>query len=270
VFGTPGAAQSVKAKIVDGNIEGTGKWSIRMYGDGGSLEFDNPDLQWYCTDVANAPIRIYGGVNRITFNFKSLSYAGSSPVKLKPTNLVMARGNSNVFVVEKPMTFLGSNHTYICVNDAGVDVDFGYGNLPLVVPAQDGFSNSTVYGLLLNKQKATLAERLWVGNASAAREFTIESKTQNLNVTGSLTGWDAILTIGATPLTANIVVTLPTVVGKIGQSVRVVRLDNAAFTVSFAFAIAGESFVVAPGTQLNTQGGSILLTPVSATKVLVS
>jgi hypothetical protein len=165
----------------------------------------------------------------------------------------MTKGNGNIFIVKKPMKFLAEDHTYTCVNDAGVDVDYGYGNVPLLVPASDGFVNSTQYGLLLSKQKPTLAE-----------------KTQNLNATGSLNAWDTILTIGATQLTANAVITLPTIVGKIGQSVRVVRLDNAAFTVSFAFAIAGESFVVTPGTQLNAQGGSILLTPISATKVLVS
>jgi hypothetical protein len=269
VFGTPGSVKGVKAKVVDGNIEGAGKWGIRMHGDGGALEFDNSDLQWYCTDIANAPIRIYGSVNLITLNFKSLSYAGSSPVKLKPTNLIISKGNGNVFVVKKPMKLLTENHTYLCVDDAG-DAQFAYGNIPLLVPAQDGFANSTQYGLLLNKQKATLSERLWVGDASAAREFPVQSKTQNMNATGALTAWDTILTIGSTPLTANAVITLPTIVGKIGQSVRIVRLDSAAFTVSFVFAIAGESFVVAPGAQLNTQGGSILLTPVSTTKVLVS
>jgi hypothetical protein len=270
VIGKPGSSQGVKAKLVDGNIEGAGKWSISMHGNGGSLEFDNPDLQWHCTDIANAPIRIYGGGNLITLNFKTLSFSGSSPVKLKPTNLIMSKGNGNIFVVKKPMKFLAEDHTYICVNDAGVDADFGYGNVPLLVPASDGFANSTQYGVLLNKQKPTLAERLWVGNGDAAREFLVQSKTQNLNATGNLIAWDTILTIGAAPLTANIVITLPTIAGKIGQSVRVVRLDSAAFTVSFVFAIGGESFVVAPGAQLNGQGGSILLTPISATKVLVS
>jgi hypothetical protein len=177
-IGTPGAVAPVKAKIVDGNIEGAGKWSIRMHGDGGSLEFSNPDLQWWCSDIANAPIRIYGSVNLITLNFKTLSYCGTSPIKLKPTNLIMSKGNGNIFVVTKPMKFTQpnqtvENHTYICVNDAGVDVDYGYGNVPLIVPAQDGFVNTTEYGLLLAKQKATLLDRLWVGNTTAAAAFGV-------------------------------------------------------------------------------------------------
>jgi hypothetical protein len=179
-LGTPGSVQVVRAKIVDGNIEGAGKWGIRMHGDGGSLEFDNPDLQWYCTDIANAPIRIYGGVNLITLNFKTLSYCGSSPNKLKPTNLIMSKGNGNTFVVKKPMKFGANDHTFICVNDAGVDADYGYGNVPLTVPEQDGFANSTQYGLLLAKQKASLLERLWVGDGAAAAAYGVVDTTAAL------------------------------------------------------------------------------------------
>lgn len=88
---------------------------------------------------------------------------------------------------------------------------------------------------------------------------------QQLNATGNITSWNSIVEIGATPLVANITITLPTVVGALGNNITIKRLDSTAFTVTIA-PFAGQTTEISTPTTLNTQFGAVTVTAVSATK----
>lgn len=90
-------------------------------------------------------------------------------------------------------------------------------------------------------------------------------KIQQLNATGTVTEWNSVVEIGATPLTANAVITLPACTGHEGKDVIIKRLDNTAFTVTVAAAATNTIELTTPSI-LNTQFGAITLTAVSATK----
>jgi hypothetical protein len=102
-----------------------------------------------------------------------------------------------------------------------------------------------------------------VGSGSAPPADTIE----NLNATGSISAWGSVIVIGATAPTANMVLTLPTAAGSVGQTIKLVRVDNTAFTVTLA-AQAGEAVtLLSAGTELNTQHGSLTVEATTATAI---
>lgn len=87
---------------------------------------------------------------------------------------------------------------------------------------------------------------------------------QSINITTSVTEWGSIVEIGNTPLTANIIITLPTCVGNIGKSILFKRIDNTVFTITIQ-AFSGQNVEITTN-DLNTQFGGIEVTCVSATK----
>lgn len=87
---------------------------------------------------------------------------------------------------------------------------------------------------------------------------------QSINVTSNVTNWNSIVEIGNTPLTANIIITLPTCVGNIGKSIIFKRIDNTAFTVTVQ-AFAGQSVEITTN-NFNIQFGATTITCVSGTK----
>jgi hypothetical protein len=91
---------------------------------------------------------------------------------------------------------------------------------------------------------------------------------QQLNATGTVTNWNSIVEIGATPLTANITITLPAIdlnQDHLGGTVTFKRLDNTAFTVTIVGA-SGQTTEITSPTVLNTQFGALTVTVVSSTK----
>ena len=90
---------------------------------------------------------------------------------------------------------------------------------------------------------------------------------QNLNATGNVTAWASVVTIGATPLTANATITIPTAVGNIGKTIKFIRVDNTAFTVTLA-GQAGETITTLNnGAELNTSKGALTLEATTATEI---
>jgi hypothetical protein len=88
---------------------------------------------------------------------------------------------------------------------------------------------------------------------------------QNLNASGTVTAWGSVVLIGVTPLTANATITLPAVTGNLGKTIRFVRVDSAAFTVTLA-PFAGDTLtLISAGTELATQSGSITVQAVATT-----
>ena len=106
----------------------------------------------------------------------------------------------------------------------------------------------------------------WVvhaGSGSAPQADTI----QNLNATGTVTAWGSVVVIGATAPTANMVLTLPTAAGNTGKTIKLVRVDNTAFTVTLA-AQGGETVtLLSTGSELNTQHGSLTVEATTATEI---
>jgi hypothetical protein len=88
---------------------------------------------------------------------------------------------------------------------------------------------------------------------------------QQISATGNITAWNSIVEIGATPLTANIVLTLPAIAGQIGKSIILKRLDSAPFVVSIS-PFPGDTIETTTPASLNTQFGSLTLTSISSTK----
>ena len=88
---------------------------------------------------------------------------------------------------------------------------------------------------------------------------------QTINTTSTVTAWNSTILIGAVPLTANIVITLPTVVGNTTKTITLIRLDNAPFTVSVVGNGADILTLQSTGTELNILNGSITIQAVDAT-----
>jgi hypothetical protein len=88
---------------------------------------------------------------------------------------------------------------------------------------------------------------------------------QQLNATGVVAAWGSLVEIGATPLTANAIITLPASAGNAGKTITFKRLDNTAFTVTLNPA-AGDAGEVTTPTVLNSQFGALTVEAVSSTK----
>jgi hypothetical protein len=96
----------------------------------------------------------------------------------------------------------------------------------------------------------------------------VQDAIQSISATGNISAWNSIVTIGDTPLTANIILTLPTAVGNLGKTIKFIRIDSAAFTVTLA-GQAGETITTFNGgIELNTQTGSLTLEAITATAIL--
>jgi hypothetical protein len=106
----------------------------------------------------------------------------------------------------------------------------------------------------------------WLSNdsISAVNVQTLDV-TQTLNATGNVTAWGQVVLIGATALTTNITITLPTVVGNTNKSIRFVRVDNSAFTVTIAPFAGQTTTLLNAGVELNTQNNAIVVTAIDAT-----
>lgn len=90
---------------------------------------------------------------------------------------------------------------------------------------------------------------------------------QHINATGNVTAWTSLVVIGATPPTANMILTLPTALGNIGETIKLVRVDSTAFTVTLT-AQAGETITfLSAGAELNTQHGSLAVEAATTTEI---
>ena len=90
---------------------------------------------------------------------------------------------------------------------------------------------------------------------------------QHINATGNVTAWTSLVVIGVTPPTANMVLTLPSALGNIGETIKFVRVDSTAFTVTLA-AQAGETITfLSAGAELNTQHGSLAVEAATTTEI---
>lgn len=107
--------------------------------------------------------------------------------------------------------------------------------------------------------------------ATASRQVaqvgSIGDTIQTLNATGTVTAWGSVVLVGATDLTANITITLPAALGRIGRQIRFIRLDNTDFTVTLAGAAGNTVTLAAAGTELNRQNGSLTLEAITGTTI---
>ena len=89
--------------------------------------------------------------------------------------------------------------------------------------------------------------------------------SQTINTTTAITAWNSIIQIGATPLTANIVITLPTVVGNTNKTIVLQRLDNTAFSVTIV--ANGAEILTLPSfaSELQLPNGTITIQAIDAT-----
>ena len=101
----------------------------------------------------------------------------------------------------------------------------------------------------------------WVVVSSTVSAATL----QQLNASGNITAWNSVVEIGATPLTANVTLTLPACASNIGKEIKLKRLDSTNFTVTLA-PFAGDSVEVTTPGVLNSQFGALTLVCVSTTK----
>jgi hypothetical protein len=109
---------------------------------------------------------------------------------------------------------------------------------------------------------------LWNGTAWIGVQQSTTNKTiQQLNATGAITSWNSVVEIGATPLVANITLTLPVNnTSSIGKDIDFKRLDNTAFTVTIIPNGADTVQLNTAASELNTQFGALTVTSVSITK----
>jgi hypothetical protein len=154
----------------------------------------------------------------------------------------------------------------LVLNESGGNVGVGK-SLP--TEKLDIIGNVRFSGALMpNNTAGTSGQVLTSAGAGVVPTWTTPSTSstvQTINATGTVTGWSSIVLIGATPLTANITITLPTVVGATGKEVKFIRLDNTAFSVTIA-PFAGQTVTLqSAGTEINTQNGAITITAVDAT-----
>jgi hypothetical protein len=89
--------------------------------------------------------------------------------------------------------------------------------------------------------------------------------TQTLNATGTVTAWGSVVLIGSTPLTANTTITLPAASTGTGKTIRFVRVDNTAFTVTLAAGAGDTLTLLSAGAELATQNGSVTVEGVTST-----
>ncbi len=104
----------------------------------------------------------------------------------------------------------------------------------------------------------------WVVNLGGATP--VGDTIQNLNATGTVAAWDSVVRIGSTPLTANATITLPSASGNSGKTIKFIREDNTAFTVTLAAPGAESVTLKNSGTELNSQNGSLTIVAVSSTE----
>lgn len=111
-------------------------------------------------------------------------------------------------------------------------------------------------------KQANVTTGRWVSVGGSSTPPTI----QQLNATGNITAWNSVVEIGATPLTANTIITIPTVVENTGKTITFKRLDNTAFTVSIIANGAEVLQLNGNGSELSSQYGALTIQAVSATK----
>ena len=90
---------------------------------------------------------------------------------------------------------------------------------------------------------------------------------QNLNATGNVTAWSSVVIIGVTPLTANTVITIPTAVANIGKTIKFIRADSTAFTVTLASQVGETITTLNAGAELNQANGAVTLEAITATTI---
>jgi hypothetical protein len=112
------------------------------------------------------------------------------------------------------------------------------------------------------------AGQVLTSNAIGPPTWKMVAKTvQQLNTTGNVTAWNSIIEIGAIPLTANIIITLPAISTlHIGKEIILKRLDNTAFTVTIIPSPFGNTTEITTPSVLNSRYGALTVTAVSATK----
>ena len=125
--------------------------------------------------------------------------------------------------------------------------------------------NGLVSTLLTNNQALTNA----INNMSFSPSSGGSSidTVQNLDATGNVTAWASVVVIGTIPLTANETITIPTAVGNIGKTIKFIRVDSTAFTVTLV-GQAGETITTLnAGVELNTSNGALTLEAITATTI---
>jgi len=130
----------------------------------------------------------------------------------------------------------------------------------MATAAYTGQTQQTTTGLV----NAMAADASWCPAVQTCVVPSADS-IQQLNATGSVAAWGSLVEIGATPLTANITVTLPAAAGNAGKTVTFKRLDVTAFTVTLA-PFAGDTGEVTTPTVLDSQFGALTVEAVSSTK----
>lgn len=125
----------------------------------------------------------------------------------------------------------------------------------------DATSTATHDGINVIKQTSIATGRFIKVNPSVTA-----ATIQQLNVTSNVSSWNSVVEIGATPLTANVILTLPTTAGNIGKEITFKRLDATAFTVSIIANGAEILQLNNTGSELNNQYGALTVQSVSATK----
>ena len=124
----------------------------------------------------------------------------------------------------------------------------------------DATSTATHDGTTVIKQNSIATGRFLTVGANVS-----DPTVQQINATGTVLSWNSTIEIGATALTANITITLPTCVANIGKAITFKRLDNTAFTVTIV-ANGAETVEITTSTSLNSQFGALTLQAVSNTK----
>lgn len=227
-----------------------------------SISFSN----WYCkvSQVGASPLTRGDLVGE-----QSISVANSF---LYPNtglqNDVDFQGNSVVRVTGAALNLSGikadANHKFLTLLNQGT-TSFDIQN----ESASSVASNRVVTGRSAAVTIPAGASALMQYDVTAARwrligEYNVSGVTQ-VNTSTALTSWDNIVEIGATPLTSNITLTLPSVANNLGRKITFKRLDNTAFTVTVA-AFAAQTVEITTPTLLNSQFGAYTIAAVSATK----
>lgn len=108
-------------------------------------------------------------------------------------------------------------------------------------------------------------EQPFANKVGALRYLVARPTVQDLNISGTVTKWHSVVRIGTTPLTNNITIVLPQNTLNEKGYIELKRIDGAAYTVTIV-AFAGDVVNITNPTALNSQGGSIILRSVSATR----
>jgi len=127
--------------------------------------------------------------------------------------------------------------------------------LPNIVKRIDVLYRSTIDGSLWSSDGVNYISTV----------VTLNRTIQSISATGNIIAWNSVVQIGATPLTTNIILTLPSNIGSKNKDIVFKRLDSTLFTVTI-LPFGTESVQITTPESINSQYGALTIHSISNIK----